>query len=420
MAAAITAARSGADVTILEQKERLGKKILSTGNGRCNLTNEYMDISCFRGEDIDFVKDVLKQFGYQNTLDFFHELGVLTKSRGGYIYPRSDQATTILEAMEQELKRLGVKCQINTKVLDIQKNKKGFSIYALEKIAKEVPSEKGASKKGKKKKAVEYIEKNIQLRADRIILAAGGKAASVLGSDGSGYTFAKAFGHSLTPVVPALVQLRSEEPYFKQLTGIRTEGTVQLYIDDVLVSADTGEIQLTDYGISGIPVFQVSRFAALGLYKKQKVHAVLDFMPGFSETEFAEFLRERLEKWSQNTVEEYLSGIFNKKMIPVLLEKANTVSNQKVKTLSKNWCQTFAHVCKYFEVQVCAVNSFEQAQVCAGGVKTTEIDSQTMESKYVDGLYLTGELLDVDGICGGYNLQWAWATGTLAGKAAAI
>ena len=418
LVAAITAARNGASVTILEQKERLGKKILSTGNGRCNLTNEYMDLSCFRGEDLSLAEQVLSQFGYQDTLDFFEELGVLTKSRNGYIYPRSDQATTIVEALELELKRLGVMVYTNTRVNDVYRTKKGFSILATEKRPLENSHSKTSSSKNKKKKVTEYTENEVTYRADKIILATGGKAASVLGSDGSGYMFAKEFGHSISPVVPALVQLRANDASFKQLAGIRTDGTVKLFVDGQLKGSDTGEIQLTEYGISGIPVFQISRFAALGLYQKNEVKASLDFIPYSSEDEFVRILLKRIQKWKNNRIDEFLSGILNKKLIPVFLEKMNMRPSHIVENIPQTWFEEFAHFCKDYEVIISDTNSFDQAQVCAGGVRTKEIDPNTLESKYTDNLYITGELLDVEGICGGYNLQWAWATGFIAGNAA--
>lgn len=418
MVAAIAAARCGAKVTILEQKERLGKKILATGNGRCNLTNEYMDISCFRGEDVSFAEKVLKRFGYPETLKFFADLGVITKSRSGYIYPRSDQATTIVEALEMELKRLGVFCALNTRVEEIKKTKKGFAIHTIEKVAKEQNIERKGSQKSKKKKSIEFVEKEKMYYADKVILSAGSKASSVLGSDGSGYTFAKYFGHTLAPVVPALVQLRSEDESFKKLAGIRTEGTVHLYVDHNLVATDTGEIQLTDYGISGIPVFQVSRFAALGLYQKKSVKAVLDFISFFEEKELEKMLLKKSLKWQDNTVEEFLSGVFNKKLIPVFLEKMSVERDKKIKDISPDWYRSFSHFCKNYEVVISGTNSFDQAQVCAGGVRTAEVDDQTMQSIYEKDLYITGELLDVEGICGGYNLQWAWSTGMIAGTSA--
>ena len=241
MLAAISAAREGAKVTILEHKDRIGKKILSTGNGRCNLTNEYMTPDCFRGDDVSIVSSVLKQFGYEETIDFFEKLGVILKNRQGYIYPISDQASTILDVLRMELERLKVSVCLEHCVTAIKKNAKGFQVV----------TNKGT------------------YQGDALILATGGKAASVLGSDGSGYSLAKQFGHLMSPVVPALVQLKGKGTYFKQVAGVRTQARISLYVNDIFVSEDTGELQLTNYGISGIPVFQISRYAAKGLYEKK-------------------------------------------------------------------------------------------------------------------------------------------------------
>lgn len=389
--AAISAAREGAHVTILEHKDRIGKKILSTGNGRCNLTNEYMALDCFRGDDISIVANVLQQFGYKETLDFFEELGVILKNRQGYIYPISDQASTIVDVLRMELERLKVTLCLEHCVTAIAKNAKGFRVV----------TDKGI------------------YQGDAVILATGGKAASVLGSDGSGYSLAKHFGHHMSPVVPALVQLRARGNYFKQLAGVRTQAKVSLYVNEKFMNEDTGELQLTNYGISGIPVFQISRYAAKGLYEKAKVTAVIDFLPSLSEEEFITFIENRMLTHGHKTAEDFMIGMFHKKLIGVLLKESNISLHVEMDTVSNDKLKKFIFLCKHFVVSIEATNDFEQAQVCAGGIKTTELNPQTVESLNEKDLYITGELLDIDGICGGYNLQWAWSTGFIAGKNAA-
>ena len=389
--AAISAAREGANVTIIEQKDQLGKKILSTGNGRCNLTNEYMDISCFRGDNTSIVQDVLNRFSYQETIAFFEELGVVLKERQGYIYPISDQAATILEVLCMEIDRLHIKVLLKHAVQKIVRDKDKFIVHTTETI----------------------------LKGDAVILATGGKAASVLGSDGSGYTLAKAFGHHLSPVVPALVQLKGKGNFYKQISGVRTQAKVSLYVNDEYVAEDTGELQLTNYGISGIPVFQISRYASKALYENKSVRAEVDFIPTMSDDEFWTFLQARLENHGHRHAEDFLVGVFHKKLIGLLLKASAIDHNNVMKQVSHEKLDRLVSVCKHFKIEIQGTNDFEQAQVCAGGVYTTEICPQTMESVYADGLYLTGELLDIDGICGGYNLQWAWSTGYIAGKHAA-
>lgn len=391
LVAAISVAREGANVTIVEQKDRLGKKILSTGNGRCNLTNEYMEPSCFRGDDTSIVTKVLDMFGYQETRNFFHELGVILKERNGYIYPITDQASTITDILEMEIKRLGVNVLLGQAVKNVSKKNNGYVVQTTETI----------------------------LHCDAVILATGGRAASVLGSDGSGYTLAKLLGHKLSPVVPALVQLKGKGNFFKQISGIRTQARVSLYVDDQYICEDTGELQLTNYGISGIPVFQISRYAAKALYEKRQVVVEVDFIPSMTDNAFEAFLQERIKTHNDRHAEDFMVGIFHKKLNGLLLKASRINTNERMHHVSTVQLKKLVAVSKHFKVEIETTNDFEQAQVCAGGVLTSEVDPMTMESIYADGLYLTGELLDIDGICGGYNLQWAWSTGYIAGKHAA-
>ena len=391
LVAAISAAREGAQVTIVEQKDRVGKKILSTGNGRCNLTNEYMEIDCFRGDDTSIVSDILQQFGYKETVSFFEEMGVILKNRQGYIYPISDQASTILDVLRMEIEHLNVQVLLTQSVKNISKTNRGFLVRTTEQT----------------------------LQGDAVILATGGKAASVLGSDGSGYTLAKSFGHKLSPVVPALVQLKGKGTFFKQISGVLTQAKVSLYVNNEYICEDTGELQLTNYGISGIPVFQVSRYAAKALYEKKSTVAEIDFLPMMSDVEFEAFLLKRLEIHGHKTAEDFLIGIFHKKLIGLLLKASRINTNDVMDNVSKEQLHKLISVSKHFHMEIDDTNDFEQAQVCAGGVLTSEVNPQTMESIYAESLYLTGEILDIDGICGGYNLQWAWSTGYIAGKHAA-
>ena len=389
--AAISAARCGANVTLVEQRDRLGKKILSTGNGRCNLTNEYMDISCFRGDDLSIVSPILEQFDNQNTIRFFEEIGVLLKNRNGYIYPITDQASTILDALCMELSRLNVEILLEQYVTEVTKTAKGFSIKTTTQT----------------------------INGDAIILATGSKAAPMLGSDGSGYEIAKQFGHRLSPVVPALVQLKCKGSIFKKVAGVRTNAKVTLLVDNIPVASDIGELQLTNYGISGIPVFQISRFASKGLYENKNITAELDLIPHMTDEEWNTFLSARMKKHGYKKASDFFTGIFHTKLIDMLLYASHISNTTVMNTITQAKLQILSNLCKHFKVEVVETNGFEQAQICAGGVRTEEINEQTLESRYVTDFYITGEILDIDGICGGYNLQWAWSTGFVAGKNAA-
>lgn len=391
MMAAITSAREGARVTILEHKDRIGKKILSTGNGRCNFTNTYQTPACYRSDNRDFAWNIIQKFNVEKTISFFKELGIYPKDRNGYLYPYSDQAAAILEVLQIEVAKLDICVMTEINVLDIQPVKRGIRITTDKKT----------------------------ITADSVILACGSKAAPVTGSDGSGYQLAKLFGHRIVPVLPALVQLRCAEKFYKSISGVRVQGTVEIYADDIFLASDTGEIQLTNYGISGIPVFQVSRYAAKALYKKQSVTAVLNFMPDMNKDEFLLFLQERITLCPYKTLDEFFTGVFPKKLCELWIRLSRLPKEMRVSDLSGEQLEKLVLLIQHLRTHITETNSFEQAQICCGGVDTTEINPDTLESNYVPGIYFAGELLDVDGICGGYNLQWAWSSGFVAGKEAA-
>lgn len=389
MAAAISAAWTNprARISIFEKKEKLGKKILATGNGRCNLTNRFMDTSCYRGDHKKIISIVLSEFGYQNTIDFFRILGLVAKSRNDYIYPRSDQALSVVHVLQREIQRCHIGVHTDTAIHDIQKDSNGFIL--------------------------ETSEGNYT--ADKVILACGGKASPSLGSDGSGYKIAKAFGHTITPVVPALVQLKAEQHPYKKAAGVRTAAKVTGFVNGNKIGEDTGEIQITSYGLSGIPVFQISRFISRGLYEGKKACVKIDFFPESDTDKFTDLLNKQKKVCASLPSHEIMRGIFPEKLIQCLFEQAGISMHMKASDLRGRQISALVRACKSSTVVIKDSNGFENAQVCAGGVRTDEISPYTMESRLVPGLYITGELMDVDGICGGYNLQWAWATGYIAG-----
>ena len=391
MTAAIAAARAGAFVTILEHGVRVGKKLLSTGNGRCNLTNLDQNCKNYRGSRPDFALEVLQQFSVADTLKFFEELGIYTKNRNGYLYPKSDQASAVLDVLRMELSRLGVAVECEVNIKEILSAEDGFTIK----------TDKGT------------------WSSKKLILATGGKAAPKTGSDGSGYTLAKALGHRIIPPAPALTALKAEGDFFKNLAGVRTDARVTLCIDGQSSYSETGELQLTAAGISGIVVFQASRFAARALLAGRRVEAVLDFLPDFDKESWDIFLDRRIRHNDYKTIEEFLIGLLHKKLILVLLKQTGIQRERRADRLSgREWRLLWENL-HGFLVKIIGTNSFDSAQVCSGGVDTKEIDGRTMESKRLPGLYFAGELVDIDGACGGYNLQWAWSSGTVAGRWAA-
>ncbi|MCD8125203.1 MAG: aminoacetone oxidase family FAD-binding enzyme [Lachnospiraceae bacterium] len=394
MTAAIAAATHGAEVTVCEAGTMPGRKLLSTGNGRCNLTNLRMKGDCFHSGRPGAAMEVIHGFDEQAVLDWLESMGVLCTDRDGYVYPRSGQASTVREALEQEMRQRGVTLRTSAKVTALQ-----------------VSSENGKYKL--------TLGAGMPLFADAVILAAGGKAAPVTGSDGSGFALAAGLGHTVIAPLPALVPLLSSQRFFHKLHGVRVRGRVTLFADRKKLAEDTGEIQMTEHGISGIPVFQVSRFASQALAAGKKVRAVLDFLPELSE----EAWRGRLERFAREhremTVFTFLHGLFPDKLCRVLLERVCCREEQRLGELDAGRRGELARLVRRFDVDIRGTGSFEQAQVTAGGVSVRELDLRTMESRFHPGLFFAGEVVDVEGICGGYNLQWAWSSGYAAGSVAA-
>lgn len=420
MMAAIAAARKGASVTIIEHMDRVGKKLLSTGNGRCNFTNIQQDSSCYRSDSGERPWTIIRKFPAPDVIRFFLELGIYSKNRNGYLYPNSDQASAVLDVLRMELDRLHVNVRLLEEPIALQKNEDGtFLVRTEQRLSKEEQKERARAAKKTKKNEAPAALPTYTYRCDKLILACGGMAASFTGSDGSGYSFAKSFGHRLVSCAPALVPLICKEHWYKQLAGVRAQGRVSLYWEDLPMASDVGEIQLTNYGISGIPVFQVSRYAAKGLMQNRSVWAKLDFAPDFPEDAFLTFLKNRIRLHPERTMETFFTGLFHKSLAQVFLQRCGIDRTITVGALDEASLSSLVQTIKHFSTEVTGTKEMDQAQVTAGGIDVAEVDPATMESTKTKGLYLAGELLDVDGICGGYNLQWAWTTGYLAGKGAA-
>ena len=382
LTAAIWAARSGASAVILEHTDRVGKKILSTGNGRCNLTNSKME--------------AISQFGWKDTLRWFSSMGLLCRCRmESYYYPMSDQASAVLDCLRMECSRLGITIRTGIQPERIRRMREGRRSFY------EIMTDQG------------------EVRADAVILACGSKAAPNTGSDGSGYELAKSLGHRIIKPLPALVQLRCQGNHYRQLAGIRTEADLRLLVNDREMWRERGELQITDYGISGIPVFQLSRFAARGMDEGKKVRVMIDFLPFMDKKESRIFLEQRFAEFGDRNGEDFLTGVLHKKLAAVLLKMAGIRLDQPVSSASIRQREHLLRAIKEYEALVSSVNPFANAQVCCGGVDVREVDPSTMESRLMGDIYFAGEILDVDGICGGYNLQWAWSSGKAAGCRAA-
>ena len=392
--AAITAARGGHKVSIIEHMDRIGKKILVTGNGKCNLTNVEQGAAFYHGTHPGFAQAILSQCGYSDIVKFFTQLGIYTKNLDGRLYPYSGQASAILEVLRMELSRLDVEILTETEVLHIipKENEHKFLL------------------------TIRHQNKDEKCEFDKVIIATGSKAAKATGSDGSGYKLAKSLGHTVITPVPALVQLKSKHDFFKSISGIRCDAIVKLYIDNQFISAEEGELQLTDYGVSGIPVFQLSGRASRALQEHKTVSIELDFMPDMSFMEdMISFLNRRIEDNPDKEISKFMIGVFHKNLCSLFAKRCGWQSHLKVSMLSDADILKYAEMIKKFKIDIDGTNTYDHAQTCAGGVDTAELTNQ-LESKLVKGLLFAGEIIDIDGACGGYNLQWAWSTGILAGR----
>lgn len=395
MVAGIVARRNGAEVVILEQMNRVGKKILATGNGRCNITNENIDIKRYHGKNPGFAMNALNQFNIEQTVQFFEYMGISCKSEdGGKVYPWSDQASSVLDVLRYEIERLGIEERVEAGVKSIYPVKRGFSVV---------------------------LRNGEELKGDRVILAAGGKAAPNLGSNGSGYGLVIPFGHKLVDPFPALVQLKLSGSFLKALKGVKFIGTAVVGIGDKELRKEMGEILFTDYGISGPPIFQLSRKAGEQLQSGRKPWIEVDMFPGHSRDELSDLLRIKLGYQPQKPLDFSFVGLINKRLIPIILKEAGIDDIKKqCQSIRPDEFEGIVNILKYWRFEVTGTNSWSDAQVTAGGIDVSDIDSGTMESKLIPGLYFAGEIMDIDGDCGGFNLQWAWASGYVAGLNASL
>ena len=370
LCAAILAARKGKSVLLLERLPRVGKKILSTGNGRCNITNAQISPENYHGKNPSFSKDALSRFSVSDTASFFASLGLpLTEGENGKLYPKSLQASSVLDLMRLELSRLGVCETVDTFITSLSKKGDGFLLK----------SEDGRT-----------------FSAKAVICAFGGKAAPSMGTDGAGYSLLTALGHSLIKPLPSLCQLKTENP-MRALKGAKHEGETTIYIDGKEKRTTKGEILFTDYGISGPPIFNLSRIASEGIAAGKKVTVSLNLLPELTEDGIFAMLRKRRKELPHLDGESFLYGLLPKLLGREVLKRAKND-------------RELAYLLHSFSLTVSGVMPWANAQVTAGGIDTKDVNPKTMESRLVPGLYLIGELLDVDGDCGGYNLQWAWSS----------
>jgi predicted Rossmann fold flavoprotein len=393
MMAAIHAARGGARVMLLERKDRVGKKLLVTGNGRCNLTNTDLAPSRFHGGDPAFIAAVLSCFPVEKTMDFFEGLGIACKTEEeGRVYPHSGQASAVLDVLRWELERLGVDVRTGYEVKRIVPEQEGIALL---------------------------LQAGGELKAGSVILAAGGAAGPQFGSDGSGLRLALDLGHRIIEPVAALVPLRLGADFLRKLKGVSFDGRGDVRCGNEVLRSETGEFLFTDNGITGPPVLQLSRSAAVALKRQLAPCIVLDLFPELSLEDLDAALEVRFHRQAHKSLAMGLVGLLNKRLIPVVLAEAGSPGTSPPDSgLPAQARLRLASLLKSWSFPVVGTQPWPQAQVTAGGIALEDVDPTTLESRIVPGLHFCGEILDVDGDCGGFNLQWAWSSGYVAGCAA--
>lgn len=375
------------EVTILEGNDKCGKKILLTGNGKCNYWNEDIHIDHYNTDNKELLEEIITGKNQEEVLSFLEKIGIYPKIKNGYYYPYSNQATSVRTLLLQELEKRNIRAISNFKVTDIKKENNTFIIYS----------------------------NHEKIIADKVILATGSKACPKTGSDGTGYLLAESLGHHVNMVTPSLVPLIGKDSCFKDWDGVRSDSKVTLYVDNIKRKEELGEIQLTDYGISGICTFNISGIATKSLEEKKKVEVRIHFLPHLKES-FYDWFTRRNEEIPNHTIEELLESILPYKLMHVLLKKAGVSREDHWQTLTEEERRSLVRQIESFSLEIIDSHSFDRGQVATGGIPLAEINPTTMESIIIKGLYLVGELLDVDGMCGGFNLAFAFISGYLAGR----
>lgn len=371
------------EVTILERNSCLLKKLLLTGNGRCNYFNSNQSINNYNSENKDLLKKIITEKNIEKAINFYNNIGIIPKIKDGYYYPYSNKAESMKEALLKEIELNNIKVITDYLVEDIEIKNNKFII-------------------------------NKELEFDKVILSTGSKAASKTGSDGIGYKLLNKLNLNIVKPLPALVQLKGNEKYFKEWNGIRSYAKVSLYENDKLIKEEVGELQLTNYGLSGICIFNLSGRLSKGLDKNNKEEIKINFLPFVSDIE--QFMINRNKLLKNRNILELLEGILNYKLIKIILKKSNISEIKTFDELNKNELEKLYNNLINFSVDIVSTNDFDSAQVCSGGLNLNEINTSTMETKKIKNLYVIGELLDIDGLCGGYNITASTISAILAGE----
>lgn len=390
LTAAINAKTSNNEVLIIEKNNQAGKKILITGNGKCNYLNETFEINNYKSNNKEILEKIINKDNKQRIITFFDKLGIMPKIRNGYYYPASNQAITIRESLVKECNINNIEIKYEEEVTDINYINNKYKITT----------------------------KNNNYECDKLIISTGGMAAPNTGSDGFGYKILKEFNHTIIKPLPALTPLKCENN-LKELKGVRTDAILNLYENNKYIESSRGELQINEKEISGICTFQISGRAIRSINNNNKISVHINFLPSLeinNNEELINYIEKRNEKLEKRTISELLDGLLNYKIVNFLL-KTNKINKDskwnELKTIEKS---NLVNSLINYEIKIINENSFDKAQVTSGGIPLNEININTMESLKQKNLYIIGELLDVDGDCGGYNLGFAWLSGIIAGN----
>ena len=387
MMAALTAAEDKNNrVVLFERQQRPARKLLVTGNGRCNLTNTLAAPGNYHSEQEGFADKVLESFTPADTLDFFHSLGLLTvKEYGGRVYPLSNSANSVADVLRFAMEKAGVELRTACPVRELKRSGKAYAV----------------------------VTDTDTLTADFVIVACGGAAGARVGGVNDGYELLKDLGHKRTKLSPALVQLITEPDYPRALKGVRADAAVKLTGGGTVLAESAGELQFTDNGVSGPAAFDISRAAA---QTGEGAVISVDFMRDYSPKQIRSMIDGRCLALPELETAQLFTGMLHNRLGRMLVKYAALPASAPLRELSEKQKEAAARVCKEFRLKLLGTEGFDNAQVTAGGVKTSGFDPVTLQSWFNPGLFACGEVLDVDGDCGGYNLQWAWASGRTAGR----
>lgn len=386
---AIESARKAHQVTVFEKNSKVGRKILATGNGRCNISNEKVTLSRYHGESPSFAKEALRRFDTSACKAYFRTLGLeMREGEEGRLYPMSHQASSVVDMLLHEARSLGVHFVLECEVLQIEKKGTEFVVHTKEQ----------------------------KHSFDACVIATGSVAMPTLGSSGSGYSFAKALGHNVIEPYPSLVQFISNEPHLKEASGVKVDAGVELYIDNQKRQSVQGDLLFTAYGLSGSAILDVSRAASKAFVEGERVHVVLDLLPTLSREALTSLLQKRMSIAKEKSLSLWLEGIIPKKLAHFIIQNTKLGHIKEASMLGAKEIKKIVFALKALRVDICATKGFESAEVCAGGVDVRELDAKNLMSQKMKNLYFCGEVLDIDGDCGGFNLHFAWASGYLVGQ----